>query len=255
MHVKINPTCTSSSSAVNLGSNGSRARMKCLARIIIMDHLIFTAIGGFEHSRRHTIVLDQKQGGGWAVWIYTNERVCLRQTWSVGKVLVLKSRFCMHSFVRAQAGETVSLGYCPLDLFSPDEAHVRKAVHTLWDAWDASGGRVNNLKVFVKGRMLSVDETLPFFELSTACKRTLDMLDVEGLSKLWEKWHETTPRKRIPHIGQDTLEPTLYEWNKFIDEYLSQPSPASSPNGGEPTIPVIETENQLRKYLLGGIQK
>ncbi|KAL0564821.1 hypothetical protein V5O48_017213 [Marasmius crinis-equi] len=52
----------------------------------------------------------------------------------------------------------VALGYCPLDLFSNDETRVRKALGVLFDAWEESGGKVNNLKIFVKGRMLKVDQ-------------------------------------------------------------------------------------------------
>ncbi|ESK87743.1 hypothetical protein Moror_11280 [Moniliophthora roreri MCA 2997] len=248
-------------------------------------------VGGVDiHKRKGVLATDLVGGQGISVEIKPKWSFLPNPNYLSPETKPIKTqtcRFCMHSFVRARAGETVSLGYCPLDLFSPDEAHVRKAVHALWDAWDASRGKVNNLKVFVKGKMLSVDEKhlllasshsesdskstekadadireiftsailplltqTPVLQTLNRLQRTLDMLDIEGLSKLWEKWHETTPDKPIPHIGQDTLEPTLDEWNRFIDGYLSQPPPASSSEGGEPTLPVIETEYQLRKYLL-----
>lgn len=62
-------------------------------------------------------------------------------------------RFCMHSHQKVQAGETAALGYCPLDLFSRNETRIRKAVTALWDAWVESNGTVNNLKIFVDGKM------------------------------------------------------------------------------------------------------
>ena len=56
--------------------------------------------------------------------------------------------------MKSTDGHDVSLGYCPLDLFSGDELRVKKAIHSLWDAWIGSSGQVNNLRVFVGGTML-----------------------------------------------------------------------------------------------------
>lgn len=60
--------------------------------------------------------------------------------------------------MKSSEGESVSLGYCPLDLFSPDPARIKAAVYSLYDAWLASGGQVNNLKIFVRGKKIAVDE-------------------------------------------------------------------------------------------------
>ena len=48
-----------------------------------------------------------------------------------------------------------ALGYCPLDLYSGVESRVLRALHALWDAWIASAGQVNNLRVFVDGILLT----------------------------------------------------------------------------------------------------
>lgn len=66
-------------------------------------------------------------------------------------------RFCIHSRFRLQAGG-VPTQYCPLDLYSKDEARVRKAIRDLWNGWVQSDGTLNNMKVFVSGRMIRPSE-------------------------------------------------------------------------------------------------
>ncbi|KAK7040883.1 hypothetical protein VNI00_009479 [Paramarasmius palmivorus] len=243
-------------------------------------------VGGVDvHKRKGVLATDLVGGRGISVEIKPKWSFLPNPNFLSPETKSIKTqtcRFCMHSFVRAQEGETVSLGYCPLDLFSPDEARVRKAVYTLWDAWDASEGRVNNLKVFVKGKMLKVDEKhlllasahsdsstqdtsvdvreaftdailplltrTPVLQTLNRLQRTLDMLDIEGLSQLWNNWHHSTnPSAPVPHIGQDTLEPTVDEWNEFIDNYLAQ---AQNSSQQIDVLPAIDTGYQLRKYLL-----
>lgn len=63
-------------------------------------------------------------------------------------------RFCMHAHLKAQKGETASLGYCPLDLFSGDTTRVVRAITSLWDSWNDSDGTVNNLKIFARGKFI-----------------------------------------------------------------------------------------------------
>ena len=60
----------------------------------------------------------------------------------------------MHSYLKFTEGEEVSLGFCPLDLYSGDTERVTKAIHTLWDVWIGSSGAVNNLRVFVEAQMV-----------------------------------------------------------------------------------------------------
>jgi len=64
-------------------------------------------------------------------------------------------RFCLHSRVRINSGEKACPGYCPLDLFSGEEHRVRHAIYSLWDAWVASNGTINNLKIFNQGNLVS----------------------------------------------------------------------------------------------------
>lgn len=52
-------------------------------------------------------------------------------------------------------------------------------------------------------------------------QRTLDYLDIEGLSQLWSRFHPGLS------LGQGEAEPTLSEWDDFIRTYLS---------GGEDTL-------------------
>ncbi len=61
----------------------------------------------------------------------------------------------MHSHLKSSEGEEVSLGYCPLDLYSGQEDRIKKALHALWDVWIGSSGSVNNLRVFVDGQIVS----------------------------------------------------------------------------------------------------
>jgi len=75
------------------------------------------------------------------------------------KTLSVKSttcRFCMHKYLRSKqrGGTPTHPGYCPLDLFSGDEVRMTNAIHGLWDAWLGSGGSINNLRIFVNGKMI-----------------------------------------------------------------------------------------------------
>ena len=73
----------------------------------------------------------------------------------------------MHSCQKVQAGAIAALGYCPLDLFSRDKARIRKALTSLWDAWVESNGTVNNLKIFVDGKMvIPSDVRIIFYQLA-----------------------------------------------------------------------------------------
>ena len=68
----------------------------------------------------------------------------------------------MHSHMRSSGGELVSLGYCPLDLFSNNPIRMKKAIHSLYDNWLNNEGNANNLKIFVKGRKIDVSEVSLF---------------------------------------------------------------------------------------------
>jgi inositol-pentakisphosphate 2-kinase len=61
----------------------------------------------------------------------------------------------MHSdFKERHKGEMASVTYCPLDLYSGNPARVEKAIGNLWESWIGSGGCINSLKVFVKGKII-----------------------------------------------------------------------------------------------------
>ncbi|KAI4524645.1 hypothetical protein K525DRAFT_193558 [Schizophyllum commune Loenen D] len=131
-------------------------------------------------------------------------------------------RFCMHAHMKRMQGEKVSNGYCPLDLFSGNPARVRHAVLTLWDAWVESNATVNNLKIFVHGKTIhpSEQETIfapgahgdareafadailplltetPVLKTLSKLQRSLDVLDIEGLSKLWQYTEMMAPAYR-----------------------------------------------------------
>lgn len=46
-------------------------------------------------------------------------------------------------------------------------------------------------------------------------QRTLDSLDIEGLSQLWSRFHPDLP------LGEGEPEPTIVEWEGFVQAYLS----------------------------------
>ncbi|KAF8205677.1 inositol-pentakisphosphate 2-kinase [Mycena galopus ATCC 62051] len=148
-------------------------------------------------------------------------------------------RFCMHSHLKAQQGQRVSPGYCPLDLFSLDESRMKTALDGLWDAWIDSSGAINNFKIFVRGRQILPDDrssivglvndiadpkealtsallpvlmNTPVLRTLAHLQRTLDALDIEGLAALWD----------LASIG---AEPTIPEWAEFVSTYLAAPSP------------------------------
>lgn len=91
-------------------------------------------------------------------------------------------------------------------------------------------------------REVFTDAILPFLtntptlRILNKLQRTLDILDVEGLSQLWKRSHSSTN-----DIGVDAPEPDLAEWTSFIDTYISNEADLS------PTVPQPE---HLRHYLL-----
>lgn len=63
-------------------------------------------------------------------------------------------RFCMHAHYRSKGDDSGPVSYCPLDLFSGDDARIQTAVHNLWDGWVSSEGSANNLRIFANGQMI-----------------------------------------------------------------------------------------------------
>lgn len=161
-------------------------------------------------------------------------------------------RFCMHTSFRMEQGD-VGTAYCPLDLFSRDETRVRKALGALWSGWYESGGSLNNLRFFVEGRLAEPDDDYSmqlltrFFTanestdaqnlqesfisvltqalidslvlpLLSTLQRTLDILDVEGLSKLYT---QTSPGFPSDGLGSSVPDPSMEEWEDFVRVYHS----------------------------------
>jgi inositol-pentakisphosphate 2-kinase len=56
-------------------------------------------------------------------------------------------------------------------------------------------------------------------------QRSLDVLDIEGLSNLWVLSHIQPPSESPalcpPPIGLTAPDPTISEWTNFVDQYLS----------------------------------
>lgn len=53
-------------------------------------------------------------------------------------------------------------------------------------------------------------------------QRSLDALDIEGLSALWAEFHAITGVSPTPPLGSGLTEPTLSDWDKFLDVYLNK---------------------------------
>ncbi|KAF8584072.1 hypothetical protein K439DRAFT_1346870 [Ramaria rubella] len=185
-------------------------------------------------KRKGVLATDLVGGNGWTVeikpkWGFLPSSEHLSPTTRLLKTR--HCRFCMHTYFRG----TVETSYCPLDLFSNDEARVRGALRSLWEAWVANGGKENNLRVFNKGKIVSPEDSsaLPInlvpqfvdaisplimnsslFSILGDLQRTLDSLDIEGLSHLWSRSHPNIP------LGREEPEPTLAEWSDLIQTYL-----------------------------------
>ncbi|KAG2355664.1 inositol-pentakisphosphate 2-kinase-domain-containing protein [Suillus spraguei] len=141
-------------------------------------------------------------------------------------------RFRMHtSFKMEQGGFGTT--YCPLDLFSRNQTGVRRALGALRAGWYESHGSLNNLRFFVEGRMTKPDDDLresfisvlsqplldsPVLPLLSTLQRTLDILDIEGLSKLYT---QTSPDCPYDGIGSSVPDPAVEEWEDFVKVYQS----------------------------------
>jgi Inositol-pentakisphosphate 2-kinase len=63
----------------------------------------------------------------------------------------------MHSSLKEVSGEITAHGYCPLDLFSHRVKRIRKAVNALCRAWIDSNASINNIRVFLDGKLVKPD--------------------------------------------------------------------------------------------------
>lgn len=181
-------------------------------------------------------------------------------------------RFCMHTSFRMEHRE-VGTTYCPLDLFSCDETRVRKALGALWAGWHESDGSLNNLRFFVQGRVAKPDDDhsvqllahfftadestdvqnlqesftsalaqallgSPVLPLLSTLQRTLDVLDIEGLSKLYT---QTSSGLSCDGLGSSVPDPSMDEWENFVEVYQSDH------HSWDHTVP---SPGRLRYYLM-----
>lgn len=159
-------------------------------------------------------------------------------------------RFCLHKHHKILQRESIAQTYCPLDLFSEDAKRITQALRNLWDSWVVSKGKLNNLRLFSGGTLVDprddksmehlrtsinsssapaslqglelresfIETSLPLLSESpvlsalSRLQRTLDPLDIEGLYAL----------SQSPQSDQSAMcgEPSLEEWETFINQYL-----------------------------------
>ncbi|KAI0333575.1 hypothetical protein GY45DRAFT_1368302 [Cubamyces sp. BRFM 1775] len=249
--------------------------------------------------RKAVLATDLVGGEGWAVeikpkWGFLPAPTHLSPT--TGPIKTRTCRFCMHAHLRRTAlpnlkgasgdgdGED-GHGYCPLDLFADDPVRVRRALHALWGAWVASGGTVNNLRVFVKGKMVrpttdpaslaplaeqlfpgSQEEPTPapdalrdaftsavlplllhtpVLHTLSRLQRTLDGLDVEGLAALWAHLRGAD----VP-LGHGEPDPDVGEWAGFVDAYLARQRAGDERLGVQEGSELEKSEAELRYRIL-----
>ncbi|KAJ2927739.1 hypothetical protein H1R20_g9356, partial [Candolleomyces eurysporus] len=255
---------------------------------------------GIDVDRKKGVLATDLVGGNWLAaeikpkWAFLPSPTHLSE--ETNSIKSQTCRFCMHNHLRKSNGDIIEMNYCPLDLFSGDEARITKAIHGLWDAWTESGGTVNNLKVFAKGKTLRPAETslmladgvdassttreqirdaftsalrrtlikTPVLGILSRLQRTLDVLDIEGLSKLWRTTERAAPLYRTTFesffaqpdgtspppttpLGVSSLflsspEPAIPDWVDFLNTYLSPFSSQLDHSNPEP--------KNLRYYLL-----
>lgn len=168
-------------------------------------------------------------------------------------------RYCMHSYLKSTKGEASAEGFCPLDLYSGKKERVEIALRALWDEWIGKAGHINNLKIFVDGQTLTADDPKSMEALRRAIKesssnphclesaqlrdafvervaavllssqslgilarlqRTLDPLDIEGLTSLWAGYHTSKGNVQSNPLPAEP-DPTMDDYAAFIDQYLT----------------------------------
>ena len=233
------------------------------------------------NKRRAVLATDLVGGAGWAVeikpkWAFLpNPKYLSPET---RKVKTSHSRFVMHTHYRAVKGDATPItSYDPLDLFSEDQDRITIAIEALWDAWIASGGTLNNLKIFVEGRLitpseaLSTSKGLAFYldpasrgeqqgsslaalkqsftrallplitqtELIRSIRTLQSTLDSFDIEGLAALWAQVHGTE-IP-LGSGEPEPTLGEWVAFVNTYHTQ---------GLKINEQSPTNDQLRYHIL-----
>ncbi|GAA5900671.1 inositol-pentakisphosphate 2-kinase [Sporobolomyces salmoneus] len=163
-------------------------------------------------------------------------------------------RFCMHRYHRSGSLNDHAEGYCPLDLYSGEEARVRKAVDDLFSLWVSSDGEANNFRIFHSGTRATPGDLSPLaasFEaasslsslrehilsllvpallssplLANLCQlqSSLDSLDVDGLASRIST--ELNIDLSDPSVDLSPLgpQPTVEEWQSFLSTFRQTPT-------------------------------
>ncbi|EJU00170.1 hypothetical protein DACRYDRAFT_38216, partial [Dacryopinax primogenitus] len=188
---------------------------------------------------------------------------------STARIKLHHCRYCMHSLVRLSfpasfpspalpLPTTTREHYCPLDFYSGDEHRVRRALEQLWELWLRTQGKGNNFRVFVRGervdpadvaslvealddlapaknaliqRLLPLLLKSPILGLLKQLQRTLDPLDIDGLSALHQSMYPDLP------LGYGQTQPEIDEWKTLVESWLAHQMPE-------------EPEKKLRYYVL-----
>ena len=85
----------------------------------------------------------------------------------------------------------------------------------------------------------------PVLHTLSTLQRTLDALDVEGLTALWARIRPAAASK----LGHGEADQDMAEWTRFVDAYLARHAPASQARDGPTTQGLTEDEDELRYRL------
>jgi inositol-pentakisphosphate 2-kinase len=89
--------------------------------------------------------------------------------------------------------------------------------------------------------------TSPLLSTLSTLMRSLDALDIEGVEKLWKEAKHFAMAGLSPPIAADEDEPSLSDWEKFVDEYLVH---APYVGSGEQYDPAQPKEEDLTYWML-----
>ncbi|KAG8727666.1 Inositol-pentakisphosphate 2-kinase [Ceratobasidium sp. 428] len=87
----------------------------------------------------------------------------------------------------------------------------------------------------------------PLLGTLSTLMRSLDALDIEGVEKLWKEAKHFPMAALSPPIAEDEDEPSLADWEKFVDEYLVHGPNVGSGKQYDPERP---KEENLTYWLL-----
>ncbi|WVQ83029.1 hypothetical protein IAT38_005167 [Cryptococcus sp. DSM 104549] len=153
-------------------------------------------------------------------------------------------RFCMHQHLRGHKEEEHK--YCPLDLYSGDEARMLKALEGLWEMWSTTTAKANNWRVFVDGHAVTPDQAskipvsskgddmaaktapflLPVLKHSgalAALKALQQNLDATDISDLVVRYKAAYPDATELFDHFHVPDQSLPELKEFVDLYLANP--------------------------------